>query len=215
MAGKCFVSLKGSYVSSASVALARLLIAALAALTLLVGCARTTIEITGAPLTAPLCQVGAEPMITAVFWSPLWRPDQKEPSLREAAALRGIEDFVAQTPCLAVAGVQRLPVGNLLSSDGDIQSLAAALPVVPERVVLIVVRELGPRLILGIPGIVEGGTEVLIDVQVQNPQNSLSLANTRTLWRNGGSFVIKGVKSLDQDMSAALSATLMPGGEAR
>ena len=35
------------------------------------------------------------------------------------------------------------------------------------------------------------------------------LANTRTFWRNGGTFVIKGVKTLDQDMSAALSATLM------
>lgn len=187
----------------------------LVVLSMLVGCARTTIEITGAPLTAPLCQIGAEPLATAIFWSPLWRPDQKEPSLREAAALRGIENFVAQTPCLAVAGVQRLPVGNLLPADGDLQSLAAVLPVVPERAVLIVVRELGPRLILGIPGIVEGGTEVLIDVQVQNPQNSLSLANTRTLWRNGGSFAIKGVKSLDQDMRAALSATLMPSGETR
>ena len=37
----------------------------------------------------------------------------------------------------------------------------------------------------------------------------------RTLWRNGGTFVIKGVKTLEQDMSAALAATLMPGQSAR
>jgi hypothetical protein len=32
----------------------------------------------------------------------------------------------------------------------------------------------------------------------------------RAHWQNGGTFVIKGVKSLDQDMSAALAAALMP-----
>jgi hypothetical protein len=187
----------------------------LAVLSMLVGCARTTIEVAGSPLKAPLCQVGAEPLSSAVFWSPLWRPDQKEPSLREAAALRGIEDFVAQTPCLAIAGIQRWPAENLLPSGGDLQRLVTTLPVVPERVVLIVVRELGPRLIFGFPVIVEGGTEVLIDVQVLNPQISESLANTNTLWRNGGMFVIKGVKTLEQDMSAALRATLMPDGIAQ
>ncbi len=75
---------------------------------------------------------------------------------------------------------------------------------------LVVVRELGPRLIVGVPVIVEGGTEVLIDVRVLDAATSESMATTRTLWRNGGTFVIKGVKTLDQDMSAALKSTLMP-----
>jgi len=60
------------------------------------------------------------------------------------------------------------------------------------------------------PVIVQGGTEVLVDVQVLDIPNSARLA-TRTSWRNGGMFVIKGVKTLDADMSAALLATLMPG----
>jgi hypothetical protein len=189
-----------------------LIFATLAVLSMVVGCARTTIETTGMSLKAPLCQIGAEPLNTAIYWSPQWRSDQKEPPLREAAALRGIEDFVVGTNCLAVAGIERLPAGSPVPSDEELLRLAARLPVVPERVVLIVVRELGPRLIFGIPVIVEGGTEVLIDVQILAPQISGAVANTRTLWRNGGIFVIKGVKTLEQDMSAALRATLMPSG---
>ena len=57
--------------------------------------------------------------------------------------------------------------------------------------------------------VVEGSTEVLVDVRVVDVATAEPLAATQTLWRNGGTFVIKGVKTLDQDMSAALSATLM------
>jgi hypothetical protein len=187
--------------------------AALASLVALVGCASTTIEITGSPLKEPLCQVGAQAINSVVYWGTQWRPDQKEPPLRETAALRGIQDFVSHTNCLAVTGIHRLSAGAELPSDEQLIRLAASSN--PERVVLIVVRELGPRLTVGIPVIVEGGTEVLIDVHVLNPQGSALLANTRTLWRKGGTFVIKGVKTLDQDMSAALSATLMPSAAAK
>ena len=183
---------------------------ALASVVGLAGCASTKVETTGSPLKEPLCQVGARAINTVVYWSPQWRPDQKEPSLREAAALRGIQDFLSRTSCLAVVGVHRLPEGDALPSDAELMRLAASTPAKPERVVFIVVHELGPRLTVGIPVIVEGGTEVLIDVRVFNPQSPESLANIRTLWRNGGTFVIKGVKTLDQDMSAALNATLMP-----
>ena len=194
--------------------LVRHAIAAATAAVLLVlpGCASTTVEVTGSPLKAPLCTVGAQALSTVVYWSPQWRPDQKEPVLREAAALRGIEDFLHRTSCVAVAGLHRLPSGEAAPSDAELMRSATSASPVTERVVLIVVRELGPRITIGIPVIVEGGTEVLIDVQVLDPPHSTSLANVRTLWRNGGSFVVKGVNTLDQDMSAALSATLMPRG---
>ena len=177
---------------------------------LLVGCASTRVETTGSAIKEPLCNVGAQALTAVVYWSPQWRADQKEPPLREAAALRGIEDFLGRTSCLSVAGINRWPAGEPLPSDEGLIRLVAASHPKAERVVFIVVRELGPRLMIGIPVIVEGGTEVLIEVRVLNTHSSESLANTRTLWRNGGAFVIKGVKTLDQDMSAALSATLMP-----
>ncbi|QSA96512.1 hypothetical protein [Methylococcus sp. EFPC2] len=181
----------------------------------LVGCASTKIETTGSAIREPLCKAGAQALTTVVYWSPQWRPDQKEPPLREAAALRGIEDFLGRTSFLAVAGINRWPAQDPLPSDEGLIRLVAAATPKPERLVFVVVRELGPRLTIGIPVIVEGGTEVLIDVRVLNTQNSESLANTRTFWRNGGAFVIKGVKTLDQDMSAALSATLTPNSLAK
>jgi hypothetical protein len=184
--------------------------ATVAVLFVLAGCASTTVEITGSPPKTPLCTVGTRALATVVYWGLQWRPDQKEPQLREAAALRGIEDFLARTSCLAVAGLHRLPMGDAVPSDNELLRSVASTSAVPERIILIVVRELGPRLVIGIPAIVEGGTEVLIEVRVLDVQRSASLANARTLWRNGGTFVVKGVNTLDQDLSAALNATLMP-----
>ncbi|MBI5634474.1 MAG: hypothetical protein HZA15_13470, partial [Nitrospirae bacterium] len=57
---------------------------AVASIFLLGGCASTQVEFTGAALKAPLCQTGAPPVATAFYWGPQWRPDQKEPDLREA-----------------------------------------------------------------------------------------------------------------------------------
>lgn len=187
-------------------------IAALVSLGVLAGCASTRVEITGSPLKEPLCHVGAPAIATVVYWSPQWRPDQKEPPLREAAALSGIQDFLSRTSCLIVAGIHRLPAGDAIPSDADLARLVVSSVSKAERVLHIVVRELGPRITIGIPVVLEGETEVLIDVRVLAPQGSVSLADARTSWHNGGAFVIKGVKTLDQDMSAALSATLMQGG---
>jgi hypothetical protein len=41
-------------------------------------------------------------------------------------------------------------------------------------------------------------------------QTAKSLSNTQTLWRNGGVFVVKGVSTLNRDMSAALRSVLLP-----
>ena len=146
-----------------------------------------------------------------MYWGTQWRPDQKEPQLRETAARRGIADFFGQTPCLTVRAIHRLPPEAPLPAD-DVLSGLAGSPA-PERLILIVVRELGPRLVIGLPVIVEGGTEVVVDVKVLDPRQASPLANTQTHWRHGGPFVIKGVGSLASDMNAALAATL--GGPAR
>jgi len=191
--------------------LARYVLAASLGISLpLIGCSSTTVETTGTALTQPLCAPGASPVSAAVYWGPQWRADQKEPALREAAAERGIQDFLSRSGCLAVAGLHRFPVGAPMPSDEELLRRASGVSPQPDRVVLIVVRELGPRLVVGLPVIVEGGTEVLIEVRVLSTRTSQPIASTRTLWRNGGTFVIKGVKTLEQDMSAALSATLMP-----
>ena len=182
---------------------------ALITIVFVAGCASTKIETSGALPKEPLCRAGKSVLSTLVYWGPQWRPDQKEPQLREAAALRGIHDFLNRASCIAIIGVHRLSLEKQQPSNNDLFRLASNTATEPEQILFIAVRELGPRLVIGIPAIVEGGTEVLIDVRVLNPQTSESLANTQTLWRNGGKFVIKGVNTLDQDISSALSSVYM------
>ena len=178
----------------------------------LAGCASTKVEHSGQALTAPLCHAGADALSLRVFWGPQWRPDQKEPVQREAAALRGIQDFLADTGCARATRIDRLPgaAPGDVPSDQQLLGWASASAPVPDRVLLVVVRELGPRLIIGVPAIVEGGTEVVLDVRVLDVRRTQSLANVHARWRNGGSFVIKGVQTLPQDMNAALQSALLP-----
>jgi hypothetical protein len=79
-----------------------------------------------------------------------------------------------------------------------------------EKVVLIVVRELGPTVKIGASlALVEGGTEVVLDVSVYE----LAIPTPRTFnvqWRRGGPGVVKGVATLPQDLQAALTAGLQP-----
>jgi hypothetical protein len=57
--------------------------------------------------------------------------------------------------------------------------------------VLVVVRALGPRLLLGLPVLVKAGTEAVIDVLVLRPAVGELLPESRVEWRIGGRFVIK------------------------
>jgi curli biogenesis system outer membrane secretion channel CsgG len=181
----------------------------LVALVVLAGCATTQVETTGSPLAKPICQLEQPPVSTLVLWGPQWRPDQKEPELREAAASRGIRDFLNRVSCIAVTEFKKISWGEQPPSNEELLSTAIASKPEPELVLFVVVRELGPRLVIGIPNIVEGGTEVKIDVRVLKMQTSEFLSNTQTLWRNGGIFVIKGTSTLDRDMSSALSSVLL------
>jgi hypothetical protein len=178
----------------------------------LLGCASTKVETTGATMPEPFCKGGAGKLAALVYWGPQWRPDQKEPERREAAALRGIESFFTDSACVARFDVRRLPGERMgeVPSDEALLRLAAAASPRPDRVLVIVVRELGPILRIGIPSIVEGGTEVVLELRLLDVPTSSVQANVRTHWSNGGTFVVKGVGSLERDMSAALAAALTP-----
>ncbi len=186
------------------------LVAVLGALS---GCASTTIDVTGQTLKAPLCGSASASASTsvAVLWGPSWRPDQKEPPLREAAALRGIQQFFATQRCLKDVAIQRIaiPAQAERLSDAALLDMAKALTPHADKVILIVVRELGPKLRIGLPTLVEGGTEVLVDVRMVDAQRQAREAMVQTHWQMGGPFYVKGVKTLDQDMQAALASVFV------
>ncbi|MGQ0598194.1 hypothetical protein [Aquabacterium sp.] len=176
----------------------------LVAASLLSGCASTRVETSGMPLKPALCTPGSARLSVAVLWGPQWRVDQKEPPLREAAALRGIERYFKGLDCLDRLAIHRVILPDPQAPLSDAQLLAMAEGDAVDRVILIMVRELGPKLLIGIPTLVEGGTEVVLEARVIDRASASALAQVRTHWQKGGPFYIKGVKTLDQDMQTAL-----------
>ncbi len=181
---------------------------------LLLGCASTKVTTSGDVPTASLCQSTAENLSALVLWGSKWRPDQKEVSRREAAAQQGLEDYFATSGCFSRVEVHRLPdekTAQVLSRQ-ELRSLASVANSSPDRLIVVVVRELGPVVkLLASPAILEGGTEVILEVTAVDLRSTSSPVNFRVHWENGGPLAIKGVKTLPEDMSAALRAAMSSG----
>ncbi len=180
-----------------------LLFACAIALLTVGGCASTTTSQLIPSPQRPVCQSSA---YASVLWTPQWRPDQKDVPAREAAAADGLSQFFDKSGCFASVSLKRL----MGSSKGEVQDAVAAASARNEKVVLIVVRELGPILKIGASlALVEGGTEVVLDLSEYQAANGVPRTFT-VQWRSGGPGVIKGVATLSQDLQAALTAGLQP-----
>jgi heat shock protein HslJ len=156
----------------------------------LAGCATTKVDVSGTGAGQPLCP--ADHPSTLVLWTTQWRPDQKDVLEREAAAWQGIQRFFVRSSC-------KTEIRNAAALPADAASFA--------KVVAITVRELGPVVRIGLPGLVEGGTEVVVETRISEGRSGRTLADLHTHWQDGGAFVIKGVGTLEQDMLSALAAT--------
>jgi len=171
---------------------------AMAIAALLGACASTTTVTTSPAGQAPVCQPQSALKAT-VLWRTRWRPDQKDVPEREAAAAQGITDFFASARCFSSAVVAR--------AGADPQ--AAAVPPGADLLLVLTVRELGPTVkLLSSPALIEGGTEVVVDVARYTPGGSDPDRRFSIHWRNGGPGVVKGVQSLPADLAAALRAGL-------
>lgn len=180
----------------------------------LLGCASTKLATSGEVPTVSLCQSSSETLSTLVLWGPKWRPNQKEATRREAAVQQGLEDYFAQSGCFSKVEIHRLPEEKIerVSSRQELQALASLASAPPDRLLVVIVRELGPVIkFLSSPAMLEGGTEVVLELTAVNLQTAASPASFRIHWQNGGPLVIKGVKTLPDDMSAALGAAMSPG----
>jgi hypothetical protein len=170
---------------------------------LLAGCASTAITLKPSP-QAPVC----ERMATAlVLWAPAWRPDQKDAVDREAAAATGLKSFFGGTSCFARSELRRIPSLSPAAVSEQVASEAGRFT----HVVVIGVRELGPVVkLLSSAALVEGSTEVVLQVMTYSASTAIQAREFTVHWRNGGPGVVKGVASLPEDMQAALSAGLQP-----
>lgn len=168
------------------------------------GCASTTsVQITPAP-QEPVCQPAAS---ARVLWVTKWRADQKDVPAREEAVSKGIHLFFDRPGCFASVSVERLPD----NAQQAIDALVTGRSRYAEAVVVLAVRELGPTLKIGSsPALVEGGTEVVLDIAEYPPGRSTPRTFT-VWWRDGGPGTVKGVATLPQDLQSALAAGLQPG----
>ncbi|MBK7510424.1 MAG: hypothetical protein IPI16_21095 [Comamonadaceae bacterium] len=177
------------------------LVASLVAAALLGACAGTaTTQVTLTPPDpAPVCQPQAA-LKASVFWRTQWRADQKDVPEREAAAVQGITRFFADGGCFASAVVARADAGVT----------AFAVPPGSDLLIVLTVRELGPTVkLLSSAALVEGGTEVVVDVAVVRPGRREADREFSIRWQDGGPGVVKGVQTLPSDMAAALKAGLL------
>lgn len=175
---------------------------------LLAGCASTSVTLEPSP-QAPVCDPTASAL---VLWAPRWRADQKDVPAREAAAQAGLQDFLAGSRCFARSELQRIPDLAPASVSARVASSAPQF----SRVVVIAVLELGPVVrLLSSAALVDGGTEVVLQVFAYSAPDFDRPREFGVHWRNGGPGVVKGVGSLPDDMRAALIAGLQPVSGAR
>lgn len=187
----------------------------LAVVGFLAACASTSVAVTGDAPVDSLCQTGTERLNALVLWGPRWRADQKDAPRREEAAGQGIDQFLSTSGCYTAYEVRRVPLETLLSTE-DIQSFVAESKLKVDRVVVVAVRELGPVVkLLASLALVEGGTEVVLDLTIIEPSKPSSRRDFTVRWENGGPGVIRGVGTLPEDMQAALVAGLRPPPGAR
>lgn len=173
-------------------------------------CANTQVRSAGQMPQAPLCQDTGESVSAVIIWGTQWRPDQKEPAAREAAARRGIETFFEQSRCFASVQVLKKRDDGDLTLD-DLSALARKAQPPASRVLTVTVRELGPVLkVFDSLALLEGGTEVVFDLRSFDVASGRLTSDFEAHWQRGGPWVVKGVGSLDADMRAALAAALRP-----
>ena len=175
-------------------------------LSLFTGCASLKVNTSGSEIITPLCTNDKPKVETVVIWAALWRANQKEPLLRESMAKQGIEKFLHETNCISVASIQQISIDKELPSDEFLIEEAAKYPA--KQLLFIVVRELGPTLEIGLPIIVRGYTEVVLEVKVIDLDFHSVTNFSKVHWQHGGNLVIKGIKSLPDDMASALHVLL-------
>lgn len=172
--------------------------AAIALAALLGACASTTTVTLSPPSQAAICELQPT-LIATVLWQTAWRPDQKDVEQREAAAAQGMTRFFSETRCFQTTSLART----------DARPSAFSVPQGSDLLLVLTLRELGPTVkLLSSAALLEGGTEVVVDVAQYRPGRKEPERLFTITWRDGGPGVVKGVKSLPDDLVSALKAGL-------
>lgn len=132
-----------------------------------------------------------------------WRPDQKEPPVREAIAEAAIKSSFTGLRCARTVEIRPIASDQTLP-----QTLDAARQAGATTLVVVTVHELGPILTLSLPVLWSGWSDVAFEfkaIDVKSGQVALDLIRHR---RVGGAFNLRGLGPLQAEFEAALKPLL-------
>lgn len=155
-------------------------------------------------MQTPLCAPGVS--LGKVVIAPLtrWRPDQKEPAIREAIALKAIEAVAPAIACAASARV--LPPGPDAASAS---ALAAAKAEGASTALLIRIDELGPIAILSFPAVWSTWSDVKFTLDAVDAASGQTLRSIPHRRQKGGAFEVRGLDPLQGEMEQALRDVIL------
>jgi hypothetical protein len=156
------------------------------------------------PTQAPLCAPGVS--LGKVVIAPLtrWRPDQKEPQVREAIAQKAIEAVAPAISC--ASSVKVLPIAaDARSAD----ALAVAGTEGAKTALLIHIDELGPIAILSFPALWSTWSDAKFTLDAVDVQTGVSVRSIPHRRQKGGAFEARGLDPLQGEMEAALKDVIL------
>lgn len=177
------------------------------------GCAATQVTTHAVGNTMSSTSAMATKQTALILWGTAWRTNQKEVALREGMAGRGITQYFSTAPCFSKVEILKSAAGREAVGMSDVEALnfAAAAGKEYGLIILVRVEELGPLIMIHpSPVLWEGGTEVALRVRVLNTRTAALETDTAIHWRNSGPFVLKGTRTLEQDIQAALASVFRP-----
>lgn len=167
-------------------------------------CASTPPGAESFPVQAALCAPGASLGKTMIIPLTRWRPDQKEPEVREAIAQKAIEAIAPAISCASSVNVQ-----GIAAEAGSTDALAAARAEGARTAVLIHIDELGPIATLSFPAVWSTWSDVKFTLDAVDVRTGANLRSIPHRRQKGGAFEVRGLDSLQGEMEAALKDVIL------
>lgn len=133
-----------------------------------------------------------------------WRPDQKEPPVRERIARAAIEAVFRDLPSGRVAEIRPFEPWSASSSVSLEEARAAGF----DTVVSLTVEELGPQLVFSIPVLWSTYSDIRFQLRAVRTDTGAAIVDVRHRRLVGGPFELRGLGPLQAEMETALREVL-------
>lgn len=172
----------------------------------LAACSSATVQEATQVGTPPLCSQGRALGAVLVVAETRWRPDQKEPALRQAMAQRAIESAVDLLPCGQVIAVT--PIGAS-SQQTNAEMLANNATAKADTLIRVRAEELGPQLIISIPVLWRVNSDAKMHVTALDARTGATLLEVEHRRTVGGPFTLRPAAMAEGEFATALRHILV------